>query len=41
MAENLIDILNDEKSKFEFKGLDFDADLVRLYTNVRKTMAEI
>ena len=41
MVDTLIDSLNDEKSKLEFKGLDFEADLVRLYTNIRKTMAEI
>ena len=41
MIDTLIDCLNDEKSKFEFKGLDFEADLVKLYSNIRKRMAEI
>lgn len=41
MVDMLIDILNDEKSKHEFKGLDFEADLVKLYSNIRKTMAEV
>ena len=41
MADTLIDCLNDEKSKFEFKVLDFEVDLATLYNNIRKTMAEI
>ena len=41
MIDTLIDCLNDKKSKFEFKGLDFEADLVKLYSNIRKRMVEI
>ena len=41
MIDTLIDWLNDKKSKFEFKGLDFEADLVKLYSNIRKRMVEI
>ena len=41
MVDTLIGCLNDEKSKFEFKGLDFEADLVKLYSSIRKKMAEI
>jgi hypothetical protein len=41
MVEQFIDCLNEQKTQFEFKGLDFEADLVRLYTNVRTMMAKI
>ena len=30
MVDTKIDCLNDEKSKFQFKGLDFEVDLVKL-----------
>jgi len=33
--------LNDEKTNAELKGLDFEADLVKLYGLIRKRMAEI
>jgi len=41
MVDTLIDCLNDEKSKQEFNRLDFEADLVALYSNIRVTMAGI
>lgn len=41
MTETLIDCLNEEKSEFEFKGLDFEADLVKLYGNIRIRMSKI
>ena len=41
MIDTLIDCLNEEKTKCEFKGTDFEADLVSLYTNIRTRMAEI
>ena len=41
MVDTLIDCLKDEKSKFKFKGLDFEADLVKLYSNICKRMTEI
>ena len=41
MVDTLIDCLKDEKCKFKFKGLDFEADLVKLYSNICKRMTEI
>ena len=35
MADTLIDCLNDEKFKFEFKGLNFETDFVKMYNNIR------
>ena len=40
MVEKLIRCLAEQKSLYEFKGLDFEADLVQLYTNIRVMMAE-
>ena len=40
LLEGLVDCRNDEKTNAEFKGLDFEADLVTLYGNIRMTMAE-
>ena len=40
MVEELIGCLAEQKSFYEFKGLDFGADLVQLYTNIRVMMAE-
>ena len=40
MVEELIRCLAEQKSVYEFKGLDFGADLVQLYTNIRVMMAE-
>ena len=40
MEEELIRCLAEQKSLDEFKGLDFEADLVQLYTNIRVMMAE-
>lgn len=39
MVECLLNCLNEAKSQYEFKGLDFEADLVTLYAKVRKMMA--
>ena len=36
MVDTLMDCLNNEKSKFEFKGLDFEAYLVKLYSDILK-----
>ena len=41
MTESLIDCLSEEKTEFEFKGLDFEADLVKLYGNIRIRMSRI
>ena len=41
MAESLIDCLSEEKSEFELKGLDFEADLVKLYGQIRIRMSKI
>ena len=40
MVEKLIRCLAEQRSLYEFKGLDFEADLVQLYTNIRVMMAE-
>ena len=40
MVEELIGCLAEQKFLYEFKGLDFEADLVQLYTNIRVMMAE-
>ena len=36
----VLDILSDMKSECEFKGTDFESDLVLLYHNVRVKIAE-
>ena len=40
MVGELINCLNEQKSQYEFKGLDFEADLVKLYRDIRVMMAE-
>ena len=40
MVEELIRCLAEQKSLCEFKGLDFEGDLVQLYTNIRVMMVE-
>ena len=40
MVEELIECLAEQKSLYEFQGLDFEADLVQLYANIRVMMAE-
>ena len=39
MSESLIAFLSDIKSKMELKGLDFESDLVKLYTEPRIMMS--
>jgi len=41
LIDSLLACLNDEKTNAELKGLDFEADLVKLYGLIRKRMAEI
>ena len=40
MVQNLIIFLNKQKTAYAFKGLDFEADLVRLYREIRVMMAK-
>ena len=40
MVEALLECLNDLKSQYQFKGLDFESDLIRLYQEVRTMMAK-
>ena len=40
IVEELIECLAEQKSLYEFQGLDFEADLVQLYANIRVMMAE-
>lgn len=40
IVDTLIDCLNEEKCQFKFKGLDFETDLVKSYSNIRKKMSE-
>ena len=40
MVEELIRCLAEQKFLYEFKGLDFEDDLVQLYTNIRVMMTE-
>ena len=40
MMGSLIACLREQKSLYEFKGLDFEADLVKLYSVIRIKMAE-
>ena len=35
-VETLIDCLNKQKCQFEFKDLDFETDLISLYSNIQK-----
>ena len=39
MSESLIAFLSDIKSKMELKGLDFESDLIKLYTELRIMMS--
>ena len=39
--ESLIKCLTSVKADYEFRGLDFESDLVKLHSNVRAKMAEI
>ena len=38
--DSLLECLKNIKTCYEFKGLDFEPDLVKLYTEVRSLMAE-
>ena len=38
--DSLLECLKNIKTCYEFKGLDFESDLVKLYTEVRSLMAE-
>ena len=40
IVDTLIVCLNEEKCQFKFKGLDFEMDLVKLHSNIGKTMSE-
>ena len=40
MVENLIEALEASKNEYEGRGLDFEGDLVKLYSELRKTMSE-
>ena len=40
MVGGLIHCLAEQKSLYEFKGLDFEANLVQRFTNIRLMMAE-
>lgn len=40
MVDTLVNCLHEEKTRLEFKGLDFESDLVRLYGSIRITMSE-
>ena len=40
MVQSLLDFICEIKSHYENKGLDFEADLVRLYKEIRVKMAE-
>ena len=39
--ESLIKCLTSVKADYEFRGLDFESDLVKLYSDVRAKMAEV
>ena len=41
MVEEHIRCLAEQKSLYKFKGLDFEADQVQHYTNIRVMMAEL
>ena len=40
MVEDFIEVLEATKVKYEGRGLDFEGDLVKLYSELRKSMAE-
>jgi len=40
-VQSLITFLCDSKSEYEYKGLDFEADLATLYKEIRLRMADI
>ena len=40
MVEDLIEALEASKTEYEGKGLDFGGDLLKLYSELRKTMSE-
>ena len=40
MVESLLECLNDLKSQYKLKGLDFESDLIRLYQKVRTMMTK-
>ena len=40
MVEDLIEVLEATKVEYEGGGLDFEDDLVKLYSELRKSMAE-
>ena len=40
MVEDLIEALEVSETEYEGRGLDFEGDLVKLYSRLRKTMSE-
>ena len=40
MVEDLIEALEASKTEYEGRGLDFEGNLVKLYSELRKTMSE-
>ena len=40
MVEDLIEVLEATKVEYEGRGLNFEGDLVKLYSELRKSMAE-
>ena len=40
MVEDLIEVLEATKVEYEGRGLDFEGDFVKLYSELRKSMAE-
>ena len=40
MVEDLIEALEVSKTEYEGRGLDFEGNLVKLYSQLRKTMSE-
>ena len=40
MVEDLLEALEASKTEYEGRGLDFEGDLVKLYSELRKTMSE-
>ena len=40
MVEDLIEALEASKIEYEGRGLDFEGDLVKLYSELRRTMSE-
>lgn len=41
MVEQLIIIIKDYKTQMDYKNIDFNADVVALYSNVREQMASV